>query len=76
MYENAGLQVSAASPRYLLALKLLAARPEQDADDIRFLYGLLKLRTAQEGLDVLLAAYPETRILPRARFMLEEMFGA
>ncbi len=68
-----GLRVLAASPRYLLAMKCLAARRE-DEDDIRFLLAHLGLTDAGQALDVVLAVYPEARLLPRTRFMLEEIF--
>ena len=69
-----GLRVLAASPRYLLAMKLLAARRE-DEDDIRFLLTHLGITRVDEALQVVLDLYPEARILPRTRFMLEEILG-
>jgi Nucleotidyltransferase of unknown function (DUF6036) len=74
VFERVNLQVAAASPRYLLAMKLLAARAERDQDDIRLLYELCGFSTAGEGLAVVEEAYPGYLIPPRTRFMLEEMF--
>ncbi len=74
VFEADHLQVAAASPRYLLAMKLLAARVERDQDDIRELYRLCGLSTPAEGLAVVEAAYPQHIIPPRTRLMLEEMF--
>jgi hypothetical protein len=74
VYEGQHLQVAAASPRYLLAMKLLASRVERDQDDVRTLYRLCGFTTAQEGLRVVEAAYPEYMIPPRTRYLLEEMF--
>lgn len=74
VFEADHLQVAAASPRYLLAMKLLAARVERDQDDIRILYRLCGFSTPAEGIELVEAAYPERPILPRTRFMLEEMF--
>ena len=69
-----GLRVLVASPRYLLALKLLASRCE-DEQDIRTLLNLLQIQSVDEALEVLLSVYPERQILPKTRFMLEEIFG-
>ena len=75
VYESPGLAVAAGSARYLLALKLLASRVEQDVDDIRFLFGELGLTTPAEGLAILSELYPQARLAPRTRLLLEEMFG-
>lgn len=74
VFEGENLQVAAASPRFLLAMKLLASRVERDQDDIRFLYRLCGFTTAQQGLDVVASAYPARLIPARTRFMLQEMF--
>lgn len=73
--ELPGLRVLAASPRHLLAMKCLAARRE-DEEDIRFLVNLLGIQSAEEALATVLALYPEWRIPPRARFLLEEIFSS
>ena len=73
--DEPGLRVMAASPRYLLALKLLAARREDEAD-IRFLIGLLGIQTVEEAVEIVLSVYPETQILPKTRFILEEILGS
>lgn len=70
-----GLRVLAASPRFLLAMKCLAARRE-DEEDIRFLLTHLGVRSAAEAVDVVLSIYPEARLPARSRFLLEEIFGA
>jgi len=64
VFEADHLQVAAASPRYLLAMKLLAARVERDQDDIRELYRLCGLTTPAEGLAVVEVAYPQHVIPP------------
>ncbi len=72
--DRPGLRVLAASPRYLLAMKCLAARRE-DEGDIRFLLGHLGVKNPDEVLDIVLGIYPEARLTPRSRFMLEEIFA-
>ncbi len=72
--DEPGLRVFSASPRYLLALKLLAGRREDEAD-IRLLIDQLGIRTIDEALQVVLSVYPESQILPRTQFLLEEIFG-
>jgi hypothetical protein len=72
--DLSGLRVLVASPRYLLALKLLASRRE-DEQDIGMLLNLLQIQSVDEALAVVLQVYPEGQILPKTRFMLEEIFG-
>lgn len=76
VFEGQYLQLAAASPRFLLAIKLLAARVERDQDDIRTLYRLCGFTTAEEGLRLVQSTYPDYLLLPPTRFMLEEMFPA
>jgi hypothetical protein len=71
-----GLRVTAASPEFLLGMKLLAARPEQDRDDIAHLARLLDLNTKGEVFAVVERLYPLNLLLPRTRFLVEEMFPA
>lgn len=61
--DRPGLMVDVASPRYLLVMKLLAARPD-DVEDIRILYAACGFTTAEEGLDLLEATYPRHIIRP------------
>ena len=74
VFEGDHLSVAAASPRYLLAMKLLASRLERDQDDIRHLYDLCGFSTAAEGLDLVESTYPTHPIAPRVQLLLEEMF--
>jgi len=71
-----GIRVTAASPEFLLGMKLLAARPEQDRGDIAHLARLLDLKTRDEVLAVAEGLYPPDLLLPRTRFLVEEMFPA
>ncbi len=74
VFENDGLRVDVASPRYLLAMKLRAARPE-DVEDIRVLYAACGFDRAEQGLELVREAYPGP-LPPRVQFMTEELFGA
>ena len=75
IFARPGLAVSAASAQFLLAMKLRASRPEQDVDDITFLAALLGLNTAEEVLRVATDRYSVDELPPRARFLIEELFG-
>lgn len=72
-----GLRVSVPSARYLLALKVAAARVDRDTDDIRFLAEACGLRTAEEIIllteEIMGGRQP---LLPKAQFLIEEMFPA
>lgn len=72
--DTPGLRVDVASPRYLLAMKLLSARDE-DVDDILFLYRLCGFHTVEEGLDLVEAAYPGREIPVRVQYLLGEHFA-
>ena len=72
-YSSDSLIVDVASPRYLLAMKLFAARAEIDADDIVLLYRQLGFTTVDEGLDLVEQAYPGRPIPAKVRFLLTEI---
>jgi hypothetical protein len=74
VFEGTNLSVAVASPRYLLAMKLLASRIDRDQGDIRVLFDLCGFTTAEEGLQLLEATYPSHVILPRVQFFLQEMY--
>jgi predicted nucleotidyltransferase len=71
--DEPGLRVMAAAAEPLLAMKLLAARREDEAD-IRFLCDYLKIESADDAIAVLTKYYSDKVILPRSKFMIEEMF--
>lgn len=76
LLELPGLRVLVASPRYLLALKVAAARVDRDADDIRRLAELCDARTPQDILDLTEEVIGTSRPLePKAQFLIEELFG-
>jgi len=71
VFEHPGLRVSAASPRHLLAMKVLAAR-RRDVEDIRFLVGRLGLASVDDVLSVCAEVFPEEPVPQRARLVLED----
>lgn len=72
--ELPGLRCLAASPRVLLALKVLAHRVGEDEDDVRLLAGQLGLTSAAEVLAVAEETFGD-RLDPAARFFVEEILG-
>jgi hypothetical protein len=74
-YSSDSLIVDVASPRYLLAMKLFAARAEIDADDIILLYRNLGFTTVDEGLDLVEQAYPGRPVPAKVKFLLTEIVG-
>jgi hypothetical protein len=67
------LDIYAASPQYMFAMKCLAARSDsKDFDDIRFLIKHLNIKTMDEAIKILGKYYPQKRILPRTQYVLEE----
>ena len=71
-----GIEVATASPRYLLAMKLMAMRFGEDDEDIEILLEECKMHSAQEALDLLSAVYPSKEPPAKTRFFLEELLGA
>lgn len=76
VYEGRNLSVAAASPRFLLSMKLLASRVERDTEDIKALYEMCGFSTPEEGMDLVARTYPEAVIPPRTQFLLQELFPA
>lgn len=74
IFEKPGLAVAAAPARFMLAMKLRAARVELDATDIEFLANLLGLRRADEVLQVAIDRYGEENLPPRAGYLVSELF--
>jgi hypothetical protein len=74
VFESTGLRVSTASPRILLAMKVLAHRVGEDEDDVMLLARHLKLTTAEGVLGVAAAVYGD-RLDAAERFFVEELFA-
>jgi hypothetical protein len=71
-----GIEVTTASPRYLLAMKLMAMRFGEDDEDIEILLEQCGMNSAQEALDLLKDMYPSLEPPAKTRFFLEEMLGS
>jgi hypothetical protein len=71
--EAPGLRVSTASPRILLAMKVLSHRVGEDEDDVRLLAAELGLRDATAVLASAEAVYGD-RLDAAARFFVEQLF--
>jgi hypothetical protein len=76
VYEGTGLTVSAGSPEYLLATKLLASRVSRDEEDILLLDDLCECTTVEEGLGLLERYYPGRPIEAKVGFFLEELLSS
>jgi hypothetical protein len=74
VFDHPGLRVAAASPRHLLAMKVLAAR-RRDAEDIQVLVGHLGLTSVEQVLDVCRQVFPDEEVPARARLVLEDIFN-
>ena len=73
--EIAGIEITTASPQYLLAMKLMAMRFGEDDEDIEILLRECDLQSAEEALDLLARIYPARKPPPKTRFFLEELFA-
>lgn len=71
-----GLRVSVASPRYLLALKVYAARVDRDSDDIRYLAQLCDAHTADDVLAITEQVMRGRALLPKSQYLIEELFAS
>jgi Nucleotidyltransferase of unknown function (DUF6036) len=68
-----GIEVTTASPRYLLAMKLMAMRFGEDDEDIEILLRECDIHRTEEALDVLKQIYPAQEPPAKTRFFLEEL---
>lgn len=73
VFESESLLVQVPSPQYLLAMKLHASRDERDLDDAAVLFNRLEYRSVQDCIDLLIQTYPLGQLLPRHRYLAEEV---
>jgi hypothetical protein len=71
-----GIEITTASPRYLLAMKLMAMRMGEDDQDIELLLGECGITSAEGALDLLHSVYPTLEASPKTRFFLEQHFNS
>lgn len=74
VFDHPGLRVHAASPRHLLAMKVLASR-RRDGADIALLAGRLGLTTRDEILAVCAEIFPDEPVPARAHLLLDDVLG-
>ncbi len=74
--DVAGIEITTASPQYLLAMKLMAMRFGEDDEDIRILLRECDLHSTEEALALLERLYQRQEPSPKTRFFLEELFGS
>ena len=70
--EVEGIEVTTASPRYLLAMKLMAMRFGEDDQDIQILLRQAGINQASEALDLLSSMYPYQEPPLKTQLYLEE----
>ncbi|MGZ8843728.1 MAG: hypothetical protein ACXW18_08695 [Pyrinomonadaceae bacterium] len=74
--EFPNLRVFIPEPDYLLAMKAISARTNTlDAADVKFLIGLLELKSVDDVLTLVENYYPRNQIKPATQFFIEELFG-
>ena len=73
VFESDSLLVQVPSPAYLLAMKLHASRDERDLDDAAVLFNEVGYDSAQDCIDLLSRTYPVSQLLPRHRYLAEEV---
>ena len=65
-----------ASPEYMLAMKVQAARAERDGEDIILLAQRLNLTSSQQVLDLAEAIWGSGRLQPKSQFVVQELVDA
>lgn len=70
-----GIEVTTASPAYLLAMKLMAMRFGEDEEDIQLLLEKCGITSAGDALGLLARLYPHQEPPLKTRLFLEELLG-
>lgn len=73
VFESNSLLVQVASPEYLLAMKLHAARDDRDLDDAATLFLKLGYTAAEQGIGLLTNTYPLGQLLPRHHHIVDDV---
>lgn len=71
-----GLEIAIASPRFLLAMKLMAMRFGEDEEDIQILLGAANVRSPGEAIALLRQLYPTREPPLKTQLYLKEIFAS
>lgn len=71
--EYPGLRIYTVSPEYLLAMKAVAGRP-QDNDDLKALLNFLGITSPEVALNIIERYIPERLLTPHVRYFIEALF--
>lgn len=75
LFQYSNLVVTVPDPTYLLAMKMLALRPNtEDENDVIFLINELKIASAAQVIDLIEGFYPEKEVKTGTTLWLEEFF--
>ncbi len=67
------LKISAVTPDYLLAMKLMSSRVEgQDYNDIKFLFKKLEITNLRQAERVIKRFFSVSRVLPKTMYVIEQ----
>lgn len=75
IFDGEYLTVSAPSPQYLLATKILASRQTRDREDIELLIKICKFKNIEQCIEVVDKYYPGRTLQARSRFLAEEIIA-
>lgn len=75
LFEMSNLIVTVPDPDYLLAMKMLAMRPQtEDENDADFLIAKLGLKDPHAVLSIVSEYYPKKEVKPETKYWLNEYF--